>query len=644
MYFSHLSPHSTNRYEASQRNIVRLKKQLDMGKEQVKKLLKTERELGKGLRKVEVTRKIFSLCGVHVAPADVVEESVPYKPSVLPDILGRKGSNISKMEVLYKVVLDVDRARQSVQVLGHADHVANAKEAIKSISESIEEEVDVPPVVRKLLLSNDRQRCTDLEDTHMVRIRLSNNPNSSAPVGVRGKAEKVAVIKKEFADLLASGKIGQIARNFVGVIIGKGGSQIRQLESDFACIVDVGQSSTDQVTVSVFGEQEAMENCWAKINEIVASNTIHTETIDMDPEMIPQFIGTKGANINGIRKRSRANINVDKKSNDVTISGKTNELSACREEIEKFKVQWSKTNWIKVVPVVTGSVLPREKVDEIKKETGAKIQYVRVGPRGLRGAEARAAALKATKAKIIVTGAEEAVTAARKTIEELIGGLAIESIKIATSEIGSVIGPKGSVISDIQSKTKAKLNMEDCEDSTGSICEISGEKSAVAAAKDLVNSILEQHRKENLEIEVHPLVVKALKTERGGRSAGVIGFKTGARVILPREKDVGSVVLRGKEDIIQAAKDMMELVYGKEVFNTASPDMHVVECPVAAGYMGTVIGKGAAGIQELQNENNVVVLVNDPGPKKDDKNKVNVCTFIYFATRKPNSRSLQPQH
>ena len=397
-----------------------------MGKEQVKKLLKTERELGKGLRKVEVTRKIFSLCGVHVAPADVVEESVPYKQSVLPDIMGRKGANVAKMEVAYKVVLDVDRSRQSIQVLGHAEHVANAKEAIISISESIEEDVEVPSVVKKLLLANERQRCTELEDTYMVRIRLGNNPNSSAPVGVRGKAEKVAVVKKQFADLLASGKTGQIAKSFIGVIIGKGGSQIRQLESDFGCQVDVGQSSSDKVTVSVFGEQAAMDSCWDKINEIVSANTIHTETIEMDAEMIPQFIGTKGASINAIRKKSRANINVDKKSNEVTISGRTNELSACREEIEKFKVQWAKTNWIKVVPVVTGSVLSRDKVDEIKKETGAKIQYVRVSPRGLRGAEAREAAMKATKCKIIVLGTEEQVTAARNTIEDLIGGLVIE--------------------------------------------------------------------------------------------------------------------------------------------------------------------------------------------------------------------------
>ena len=611
------------RWETSQRNIVRLKQQLNMGKEQVDKLIKTERELGKGLRKVEVTTKIYRLCGASIAPADVVEASVPYKQSFLADIMGRKGANIAKMEVTYQVVLDVNRARRTIQILGHADAVASAKEAVESISDGIDEEVEVDTVLKKLLLSRDKERCKAIENTYMVRIRLSNNPNSATPVNIRGKADKVAAVKKEFTKLLASGKTVEMKKSFVGAIIGKGGSQIRQLESDFSCDVHVGKSASDTVTVSVFGDKAAMENCCGKINEIVSVNTIHTEVVEMDREMIPQFIGAKGATINGIRKRSRANINIDKNTNKVTISGKSNELSACQEEIAKFKVQWSKTNWIKIVPVVTGAVLSRPKVDELKKETGAKIQYVRVTARGLKGEAARRASQKATKAKIIVSGTEEAVATARKTIEDIIGSLIIESIKLASSEIGTIIGAKGAVISDIQKKTKAKMDLHD--DDTGAVCEISGEKDAVAAAVGLVNDLLAKFRKENQEIQVHPLVVKALKTERGGRSAGVIGFKTGARVILPKEENVGSVVFRGKEDVIAAAKEMMEVVYGKEVFNTTSPDMHVVECPVAVGYMGAVIGKGAASIQELQNNNNVVVLVTDSGGgRRDNRDKKKV--------------------
>ena len=544
----------------------------------------------------------------------------------MADLVGRNGSNVSKLEVKFKVVIDIDRRSRNCMILGRQDHVDAAKEAVECIVDGIEEEITVHADVKKLLTSRDQQRAKDLEDAHMVRIRTRRSP-SDCSVIIRGKQDAVNAVKADLSAMLASGKKDKVETRFLGGIIGKKGAQIRALEAEFGVevMIEDAKRSATHANVAVYGDTDSMTACWDKIYELIEENTIHTEPCEMDSEMIPQFIGKKGSNMNKLRKLSNARIDIARPSNKVTLRGTASELVKCRAAIAAFKENWYKTNYIEVVPTSTGSVLTREKVAELRKEHGANIQFIRDRDRSVK------------TSKLIVTGAEDQVAAAKAAIKELIGAVTSESIEISPREIATVIGQKGRTINKIQKESGAQVNVNDAgETVTVDLC---GDETSVAKARELLDEILDTYRKENREFPVHPKVVDAMKRERGGRNAAVIGSNSGCRVVLPREQGVGTIILRGDEATTEKAQELIKQTYGVHVFETTA-ESHVVKCAVVEGYMGAVVGKSMTGLKELQDDHGVTALVFDSSPNRGRSSRDRESKKDGDA---PDQKQMQPQ-
>lgn len=130
-----------------------------------------------------------------------------------------------------------------------------------------------------------------------------------------------------------------VPKKIVGSIIGKNGSNIKQLKNEFAVRLDFDKDSDDEVLerkLVIRGEREKVLACEKKIKEIVANAPKYVDLEMFIPqEACGHVIGKGGQNIREICDVSGAKVKVDNSSSlgslkRVTISGITTQVDTAK--------------------------------------------------------------------------------------------------------------------------------------------------------------------------------------------------------------------------------------------------------------------------------------------------------------------------
>lgn len=271
---------------------------------------------------------------------------------------------------------------------------------------------------------------------------------------------------------------------------------------------------------------------------------------------IPAVIGKKGANIQKIGELSNADLKINKPEGTITITGDAEQVAKakelvelymaggpppdCREEVElgsergRYIVLGNKGTTIRAIQEETGAKLTMERgktyvvvegeeeqvaaavaqLDDLLNENSFSVSLNANGQiaaiigkggvtiKGIR--ERTGAAVDLIGDVIKLTGTEEAVEAAKKSVEKILAdqqlgpwaklkqGEVCEEIELGEA-VGMVIGRQGTMIRTIKDESGADLDISREGSGDSSLCRVFGKPESVAKAKTAIEEILERH-------------------------------------------------------------------------------------------------------------------------------------------------------
>jgi len=152
-----------------------------------------------------------------------------------------------------------------------------------------------------------------------------------------------------------------VPKEFHRVIIGKGGENIRRIQSVTKIRkIDVPSDTSESETVLLVGSEVAVENCKAEIEKITSSGSSSQQsTIIMTvPQVLHRnIIGTGGSTIEGLRSRAggrfeiqlnnndrRKLVKTDLGENDIALKGHPDVIEKAKQLIQKEIVEAGETS------------------------------------------------------------------------------------------------------------------------------------------------------------------------------------------------------------------------------------------------------------------------------------------------------------
>ncbi|XP_063677015.1 far upstream element-binding protein 1-like [Bolinopsis microptera] len=421
-------------------------------------------------------------------------------------------------------------------------------------------------------------------------------------------------------------EVFEIHKVMSGVVIGKGGSKVKQIQSETGVTVNIGSwdSAVDgMIKVTLKGDKEGRDEAKNIILELISEQS---EVFEIHNDMSGVVIGKGGSKVKQIQSETGVRVYVgsinsafDGMTKVVLRGNKEGYDEAKRiimelisEPVEVFKIP---EYMIGVVKGQQGS-----KIQEIQSETGVRV-IVGFWDPAIDG-----------MIKVTLMGNKDSCEEAKKIILDLISE-PTEVFEISKNMIGVVIGKGGSKVREIESKTgvtQARIDVEPTE-----VFEISENKCGLVIGKG--GSKIQEIRS-NAGVDVNlgdrvSAVDGMMKVYLWGDKEGcdkakkiIMNLiseqslsavaKTGVRVSVgSRDSTVGGLIkvtLKGhKEGCDEAKKIIMNLI-----------SKLTEEFEIPEDMSGVVIGKGGSKIKEIKSNTGVDVIVGSRDSAVDGMIKV----------------------
>jgi predicted PilT family ATPase len=234
-------------------------------------------ELAKGYKKMTIASK------AGCSGADVLDEEIPVPETSFAYIIGKGGSSLNALETTHGVSIKLDKAQSKLLVMGSAAGIAGLREAVQVIVDTVHIEYTIPEQVVLMLLM--KKACLAQEMQKQLSVRLDVSRVNSL-VKISGLSEKVLVAKSAIQRLESTSKSVRIPikASFVPVLIGKGGSAISQLESQFDVQITAKKDAGDLVVTGM------CENVDCAVTHLVALSQENAEA-EIEVEISKVLVG-----------------------------------------------------------------------------------------------------------------------------------------------------------------------------------------------------------------------------------------------------------------------------------------------------------------------------------------------------------------
>ena len=173
-------------------------------------------------------------------------------------------------------------------------------------------------------------------------------------------AVEMAETSKDFMDVGIAG---------VPLIVGKGGVNIKRLQTESGAKIDIERGMT---VVGIFGTEEAVAKAKKMIQTQLADST-YSETVECAAGSIGAVIGKGGETIRSIQEESGARVNVERDPPSVKILGSKETVTKARKLVEAVLAKESKAKELPAGHVVETVELPKFAIGSIIGKGGSAI-------------------------------------------------------------------------------------------------------------------------------------------------------------------------------------------------------------------------------------------------------------------------------
>ena len=318
-------------------------------------------------------------------------------------------------------------------------------------------------------------------------------------------------------------------------------------------------------------------------------------------------IGKKGSTIRNIEEQTGCRLNIDKKTNILTITADKSEQV---DEAEKMVLEITSKNKSLNESATSVKLDLGDKVGAVIGRGGSKIREIEESSGALLDVERDRS--QGTATLTIRGSSQESVDAAKRMVTEILNkenALSAEQKKFQTTMdletrhvVMSIIGRGGSKIRQLESKTGARLSVQ----RGTTVLDISGTEEQVKEAKKLVQEIISSVAGSRLEMKLTRENVGYV-IGRGGSTIREIQQKSGARLQIVRDnrnsEDV-SLTIEGNTNSVEMAKNLVnEAIAAPAKKQGIVLGPGEVEVSIELGRaVGSVIGKGGSNVIRIENE------------------------------------------
>lgn len=327
------------------------------------------------------------------------------------------------------------------------------------------------------------------------------------------------------------------------------------------------------------------------IEEASIDESGSTATVNCGDHVLA-IIGPKGSVIQEIQSSTGAKIDLDRQSNEATITGEPDCVKAAVNRIEKIvgdaqKLIDSRQQVVIDLEDKMGAIIGKggENIKAIQQESGARLD------------------IDKDSNTITIGGQPNEVAAAKKAVMLIMEPPPPESTyrrEIETRMISAVVGKKGVTIRHIQDTTGAKI---DIERAAKSFCVISGGSAAVMQASEMISKVIAEHSCFH-SMDISTDDVRLLIGE-GGATIRQLQADTGAFLDIDRDQGSnGTEVIRisGTQEAVNAAKASIEKTLSEPPPLPKLSKGEVLEEIDVGSAVGNIIGSAGANIKKLQEQ------------------------------------------
>lgn len=273
-------------------------------------------------------------------------------------LIGKNGSNIRKIResTNTRIIFPNEGDPDVITIIGKKDGVIEAKrqiqEVLKDLDKVVESEMDVDPQHhRHFVLRRGEVLRRISDELGGVQISFPKANSNSARVTLKGAAECVEAAKKRIAQIVddLNNRITVdviIEQKHHRTIMGKGGSKVQQIQSDFNVEIKFPDRNDDPDFVSEENDEGIKysdiirltgrpENCEGAKQALLEQVPVAVE-VDIPFDMHRFIIGQKGKDVRELMRMYDVNITVPPStlcSNTIVIVGSPKSAAAAKEAL-----------------------------------------------------------------------------------------------------------------------------------------------------------------------------------------------------------------------------------------------------------------------------------------------------------------------
>lgn len=524
-----------------------------------------------------------------------------------PHLIGKGGSNISKLKEEHQVIIKIPQDKdtnQNIWIEGPADGVKAAAIALKQLASRLADEAtDVITLKRRFhrqIIGQGGENIKKLRDEFPnVQISVPDEKSKSDAIAIRGPTKELAmakdVLNKMARDMEARGFRIEvpILKRFHRNIIGKNGSNISRIRQETGCQIELPKEDTDSEIITIIGRKEDCEKARKEIRKIEKElGEIEEITVKIEIKLHQALIGAGGKSVKKLQGEDCVIHFPSDGSDQVTIRGKPEAVKAAKialdAEAGQVRLQ-SFTATVKADPSLHRFLIGKSgsNIKDVRDSTGCRI--------AVPGANDDKQDL------ITILGTKDGVEKARGMLEKRIKEL--ESIETSSVDVPQKLhknftARRAELIHKISddcggvqiSFPKKKEEGEEVD----TMVSIKGPGNCVKAAIAQIREAIEDFEAQvSIEFDVEKVYHRTI-IGQGGKQVQEIQSDYNVNIKFPGRDEAdesSTITISGRSEKVELAKAAIIALIPV-----------TIEYPLSSEYHRDLIGQGGSGLKAIQAE------------------------------------------
>ena len=426
----------------------------------------------------------------EIAALDCCKRQVKVDASVLPFVFGKGGAMIRSIQEEHGVVVEVDRDKLQVEVIGTRAGVEGAAQALALLTEEhLEVEVRVEcerHVLLEAIVGPKGATIRQLQKDLNVGLTMEREGAEAAGAAggrevlvVKGNAVRTAAAKQHIQDLIerfeAGVEIVDIPADCVPILLGKKGSRISALREEHPNVtIDIATATN---TLRLHSDN-VVDRAAARsaIQCIVDDNMTAEFAISKDAAI--SLKGSKGAETRTfLQEQLLLNVDIQPDSEIIKFRGRGSNFTRGIETVNQFcedHYTLENTYSSEDVQCLLSGGKDDNVIKQVEKECGVEVYFNRA------------------KSTVRIVGNRQAVNNADDCLNKILQGESSGSsvVPMHDEALGALIGKGGARIRDFESTHSVKVDLLRSRNQV----RVRGEPVAVEAAVVALMRFLDKHR------------------------------------------------------------------------------------------------------------------------------------------------------